>query len=947
MAPHPRIPIATYRFQYNRNFKFTDAIQVIPYLQGLGISDLYSSPFFRSHPGSDHGYDVSNHNEINQIIGTRDDFDAMVNALKERNMGHLADFVPNHMGISDPSNDWWMDVLENGPSSTFAPFFDIDWDPIKERLHNKILLPVLGDQYGRILERGELGLEYREGAFFVTYYDWVFPLNPRTYHFVLEVALQHLSSYSDEIMVPELESIITALEHMPARTETDQAKVRERAREKEIVKRRIARLCAEYPQVREAIDVAMNEIQGHVGDPHSFDLMDRLLDAQAYRLSYWRVAGEEINYRRFFDVNNLAAIKVENPVVFETIHRLIFELLKSGKVTSLRIDHVDGLRYPKAYLRDLQRRFLDIPESEVVEENVLRDRGFYLIVEKILSGDEKLRTDWPIHGTTGYDFTTDVTQLLVDSSNAEPFSRIYREFIDRFVHFDSLVFEKKRLVMDVSLSSDIEALGHMMSELAERDRLHRDFTLDSLSVVVRDLIACFPVYRTYIGEEDSVVSEADRQVVLRAVRAAKRRNPSLDVSIFDFLRDLLLLEKFEGFDDEARQLQLEFVLKFQQCTGPIMAKGLEDTAFYIYNRLIALNEVGGEPQHFGFSLEKFHERNRLRFATTPATLLTLTTHDTKRSEDVRARIAVLSEIPQEWQHWIEDWRKMNFEFKTDVDGELAPSANEEYLLYQTLVGMWPFSAEELNDEFEQRLQRYFNKAIKEAKVNSSWIQPNQNWEDAASQFLNRILQPGHPFRKVMTDVGQVIGWHGMLNSLTQTILKLTAPGVPDFYQGTELWDFSLVDPDNRRPVDYKKRQEALDAIEGRSLQDLLREWQSGHVKLAAIHRLLKFRQAHPALFQQGNYASLYASGPLAQNGVAFSRRLDRERLLVIVPRLTTRLGKPNEGFNWQDTQLLLDESLPAMTDVLSDRKLKANTEAVPLEMLNEFPFAVFYGNGRE
>ncbi|HEY0792007.1 MAG TPA: malto-oligosyltrehalose synthase, partial [Chthoniobacterales bacterium] len=566
MAQRTRFPTATYRLQFNRNFKFTDATEIIPYLEKLGISDLYSSPFFRADPGSDHGYDVSNHNELNPAIGTRPEFDAMVAALKERQMGHLADFVPNHMGISDVNNEWWMDVLENGPSSTFAPFFDIDWDPIKEGLRHKILLPVLGDQYGRVLEKGELGLSYEEGAFFVTYYDRVFPLNPRTYKFVLQLALKNLGAYDDEVMVSELESIITALEHLPLRTATEAGKVRERAREKEIVKRRISRLCSEFPQVREAIDRAMFELQGQVGQPHSFDQMDELLSAQAYRLSYWRVAGEEINYRRFFDINNLAAIRVENPVVFETIHRFIFELLKAGDVTGLRIDHVDGWHNPKVYLRELQRRFLDIPEDEVVEENALRDRGFYLVVEKILSFNEKLRTDWPIHGTSGYDFTTDATQLLVDSSNQEAFSRLYREFIDRYVHFESLVFEKKRLVMDTSLSSDIESLGHRLSQLAEKDRLHRDFTRDSLSTVVRDLIACFPVYRTYIGD-DGVVSESDRQVVLRAVRAAKRRNPSIDTSIFDFLRDILLLEKFENFSDATRQQQIEFVVKFQQCTG--------------------------------------------------------------------------------------------------------------------------------------------------------------------------------------------------------------------------------------------------------------------------------------------------------------------------------------------------------------------------------------------
>ena len=476
MASRRRVPIATYRLQFNRHFTFKDATEVIPYLQKLGVSDIYSSPFFRSRPDSDHGYDVTNHNEFNLRIGTREDFDAMVAALKQRDMGQVADFVPNHMGIIDPQNEWWMDVLENGPSSRFASFFDIDWDPLKEELRNKVLLPILGDQYGRVLERGEFHIQFGEGGFFLTYYSWVFPLNPRTYHFILRIALQKLGQYSDEDMYLDLESILTALEYLPPRTDTDEEKIRERAREKEVVKRRIARLCNECPQVEDAIELAIRELEGKVGNARSFDKLDELLNAQAYRLSYWKVAAEEINYRRFFDVNELAAIRVENPVVFNTIHKLIFELLDSGSVTGLRIDHVDGLRDPKQYLTALQRRYSELASGDPTEPA----RGLYLIVEKILSEDEKLRSDWPVFGTTGYDFSTDVTQLLVDSSSGERFSTIYRDFIERFVHFESLIYEKKKLVMDVLLASDIEALGHMLGDVSERDRLHRDFTLDSL-----------------------------------------------------------------------------------------------------------------------------------------------------------------------------------------------------------------------------------------------------------------------------------------------------------------------------------------------------------------------------------------------------------------------------------------------------------------------------------
>ncbi|MBV9390517.1 MAG: malto-oligosyltrehalose synthase, partial [Verrucomicrobia bacterium] len=721
MANQLRIPTATYRLQLNRHFTLKSATEILPYLQQLGISDIYSSPFFRSSRGSDHGYDVSNHNELNPVLGTQEDFDGLVAALRERDMGQIADFVPNHMGITDPENEWWMDVLENGPSSNYAPFFDIDWHPLKKQLENKVLLPVLGDQYGRVLERGEFHLEFKDGAFFLKYHDWVFPLNPRTYHFILRSALEKLARYADQDMNLELESIITALDHLPLRTQTEEDQVRERAREKEVAKRRILRLVSEYPQVEEAIQLTISELAGRFGKPRSFDRLDELVSAQSYRLSYWKVAAEEINYRRFFDVNGLAAIRVELPVVFETIHKLVFELLKSGAITGLRIDHVDGLQDPKYYLSELQRKFAEVAGSESEDR-----KNLYLIAEKILCGNEKLRVDWPIYGTTGYEFSADINQVLTDARNGDEFSRIYRTFIDRFIHLDSLIHEKKRLVMDVLLASDIESLGQRLSDLAERDRLHRDFTLDSLRTVLRELIAGFPVYRTYISEQ-SGVSEVDRKVITRAIRAAKRRNASIDESIFDFLRDVVLLERFEYFDEETRKMQLQFVLKLQQCTGPIMAKGLEDTSFYIFNRLTALNEVGGDPGQFGAPLESFHEKNRTRLAEMPHSLLTLTTHDTKRSEDVRARILVLSEIPKEWQSWINQWRELNSKLKSDVDGESAPSANEEYLFYQTVLGTWPLVAEAADKDYADRIQQYMTKAIREAKVNSSWIQPNEAW----------------------------------------------------------------------------------------------------------------------------------------------------------------------------------------------------------------------------
>jgi (1->4)-alpha-D-glucan 1-alpha-D-glucosylmutase len=941
MASQTRIPTATYRLQLNNHFKFRHALEIVPYLAELGISDVYSSPFFQARPGTTHGYDVTNHNALNPEIGTREELNELSARLREKGMGLVVDFVPNHMGITDPTNEWWMDVLENGPSSLFAPFFDIDWHPVKRQLHNKVLLPVLGDQYGKVLERGEIHLAYRDGSFFVCYYEWMFPLNPRTYRFILQVALEKLHQYSDEEMVQELESILTALEHLPPRTETDDRKVRERAREKEIGKRRIARLCAEFPQVEDSIEAAINQLEGRAGDPRSFDQLDRLLEAQAYRLSYWRVAGEEINYRRFFDVNELAAIHVEIPQVFSTIHQLLLELMKEQIITGLRIDHVDGLQNPKQYLFALRRA----ASGEAGQAGETDDLApFYLIVEKILSENERLRTDWPVAGTTGYDFACDATQVLVASANGDAFSRIYREFIDRYVHFESLIYEKKKLVMDVSLASDIESLGHTLNELAERDRLHRDFTLDSLSTAVREIIACFPVYRTYISADDGV-SETDRQIVFRVIRSAKRRNLAMDPSIFDFIRDVLLLENFANFDEKTRKQQIEFVLKFQQCTGPIMAKGLEDTAFYIFNRLAALNEVGGAPQQFGISAERFHEKNRIRLADTPGTLLAGTTHDTKRSEDVRARIAVLSEIPEQWETWLYSWRKINGPLRTEIEGDLAPSSNEEYLLYQTLLGTWPLTPEEVEETYVDRIKNYLLKAIKEAKTNSSWIQPNEDWEKAVTAFVAKILDPAHGFRSAIADAVKLISWHGMLNSLTQTVLKLTSPGVPDFYQGTELWDFSLVDPDNRRPVDFGARQAALEQVRDAQAEPLFERWPDGSIKLFLIARLLDLRRKEPEIFRRGRYESLYATGPLNECCLAFSRRLEDKQAIIIVPRFTTRLAPVGQALAWKETQLTLTESSVELKDLFTNRTVKKGTEHIPLDSLSKFPFAVFHNLG--
>ena len=646
-----RIPTCTYRLQFNRWFTFSQAREIVPYLDALGVSDVYASPYFQASPDSVHGYDITDHNKLNAAIGSREDYDAWIAELHARSMGQVLDFVPNHVGIAEPLNEWWMDVLENGPSSRYAPYFDIDWQPLKSDLRDKVLLPILSDQYGRVLERGELQVRFQEGTLYLLYGERRLPIAPGTYRYVLEIALKNLSEHKEEDFYAELQSILTALEYLPKRTETDPKRIAERIREKEIIKRRLERRCAEAPQVQQAVEKALVQINGEPGDPSSFDALDELLNAQSYRLAFWRVAAEEINYRRFFDVNDLAAIRVELPKVFDAIHRLTLELVGAGAVTGLRIDHPDGLYLPGEYFEKLQQRCAKALGIALPVDG----RAIYMVAEKILTGSETLRKDWRVHGTTGYDFANQLTQLLVDSSAETAVTKTFHRFIGHSMPFGHLLYAKKLQVMKLSLANDVDVLGNMLDRISERNRWYRDFTLEALSRAVRETIACFPVYRTYLAPGQAVTEE-DRQIVERAIAAAKRRNPAMEESIFNFLRDVLLFRFPPNLDSKARAEHTHFVLKFQQATGPIMAKGLEDTVFYIYNRLSALNEVGGEPQQFGCSIEAFHERNIDRHCNWPATLLATSTHDTKRSEDVRARMVTISEIPELWRRSLQRWR---------------------------------------------------------------------------------------------------------------------------------------------------------------------------------------------------------------------------------------------------------------------------------------------------
>jgi len=938
-ASHPRIPSSTYRLQFNRRFTFADARQIVPYLDALGISDCYASPYFQARAESMHGYDITDHNKLNAAIGSREEYDAWIADLHAHGMGQIVDFVPNHMGIGEPLNHWWMDVLENGPSSTYAPFFDIDWKPLKADLEDKVLLPILGDQYGRVLERGELQVSFEAGAFYLRYYEHEFPIAPGTYRHILEIALEKLAPFKSEDFYAEFQSIITALEYLPRRTETDPERIAERAREKEIIKRRLERRCQEASQVQAAVNQAVAQINGIPGDARSFDALDSLLKDQSYRLAFWRVAAEEINYRRFFDVNDLAAIRMELPEVFDATHKLLLELIGNGAVTGVRIDHPDGLYLPKEYFEKLQRRAAAALGTALPKDG----RANYHVVEKILSGDETLRADWPVHGTTGYEFAKLVSNILVDASAEQAITKAFQRFIGHSMPFGHLVYAKKRLVMRLSLANDVNVLGDMLDRLSEQNRWFRDFTLDALARAVRETIACFPVYRTYVTPGQPV-SDEDRAIIERAVATAKRRNPALEESVFNFLRDVLLLRFPENLDEEARKAHEHFVLKFQQSTGPIMAKGLEDTAFYIYNRLAALNEVGGEPQHFGISVDDFHACNVERQRDWPATLLATSTHDTKRSEDVRARILAISEVPQLWRTSLQRWRAINRRWKRTVEENSAPDPNEEYLFYQTLLGSWPLGATEATPEYIERIQAYMAKALKEAKMNTSWIQPNEQWDSAMSDFVARVLDPSpkNKFLPTFLPSAEEIARLGAINSLSQVAIKLTAPGVPDIYQGSEIWNFSLVDPDNRRPVDYGQRRELLASLETAAPEQLLERWPDGRIKLLLTQRLLRFRREHEPLFKRGNYIPLRVTGEFADCCIAFAREHEGKWIAVVVPRLSSRVGFPPIGEKWKDTAVEWPDSFSIegasaffSRGQLSERKLRI------AEAMASLPFAAF------
>jgi (1->4)-alpha-D-glucan 1-alpha-D-glucosylmutase len=1000
-------PTATYRIQFEPGkFTFRDLARLATYLNELGISHVYASPYMKARAGCTHGYAVVDYAHLNPELGNESDYRAMVEELHSRGLGQIIDMVPNHMSATPAENLWWNDVLENGPSSPHAAYFDIDWQPVKEELRNKILLPILGEQYGRVLEAGELKLEYREGAILLRYWQSLLPLDPRTYVIVLTHGLDELKKTQppDSEEVRELESIVTGLEHLPERMDAEPNAVAERQREKEVLKGRLRVLTDREATIAEFVRRNIDEFNGSPGNPHSYDCLDKLLDAQAYRLSHWKAAADEINYRRFFDVNELAAVCMEDRDVFAECHRLMFNMLVRGEVDGLRIDHIDGQYDPTKYLRRLQRGYLlavgqDIYERmtqagrqpvdapgqaplwndleptflPLVAEMTLADAKslpLYVVVEKILTIDETLPEQWLAAGTTGYDFLNSVAGVFVDPAGLAELANSYSHFIGRRFDFREVAYLSKLTVFRTAMSSDLQLLAHRLNRISERHRHSRDFTLNTLRVALREILACFGVYRTYIRED--YVSDRDRQTVCRAAAQAKRRNPAMDAAVFDFIRNVLLLEGPPDLDETGRRERNLFVGRVQQVTSSVMAKGVEDTAFYRYFPLASLNEVGGDLIRGVTSIEAFHRQNLARHAAWPESLICTTTHDTKRSEDVRARISVLSEVPHLWRKAVNRWARLNRRRHREVDGEPAPSRNDEYLFYQTLVGVWPLtppSDKEL-DELRARMTAYMEKATREAKVHTSWITPDSEYDAAVREFVSAALD-NRPKNRFVPEFQrfheQIVNW-GLYNALSQLLLKLTSPGVPDIYQGQELWDFSLVDPDNRRPVDFAVRKKMLLRLRkdvGRNERSLLavarrlaEDPRDARLKLFVTWRVLQFRSRHPDLFRSGDYVALEVSGPQARNVCAFARvqpspsGAKGETAVVITPCLVSQLtplgpdtltaSPPLGSAVWKDTFVAVGDliSSPA-TNLFTGQEISPENGRIRLDIaLSDFPAAV-------
>jgi (1->4)-alpha-D-glucan 1-alpha-D-glucosylmutase len=927
------MPVSTYRLQFNPSFGFSDAREIVQYLEDLGVTHVYASPIFKARRGSAHGYDIVDPNQINPDLGSNEDFEGFSADLKERGMGWIQDIVPNHMAVAY-ENHMLTDVLENGEKSEFFHFFDITWDHPYQSIKGRLLAPFLGKFYSECLESGEIQLEYNSNGFTVRYYDLRFPMRIESYATILGYRLQALK----QIMGRNNPDFIKLLGILyVCRAPEPDYETGERRDQARFVKRILWELYTTNGRFKSFVDENIYVFNGQDKAADGFNLLHSLLSEQHFRLSFWKVTTEETNYRRFFNINGLISLRVEDEDVFRQTHRLIFNLVAEGRVTGLRIDHIDGLYDPTVYLRRLRAKIRDL----------------YVVVEKILAPEEQIPDSWAVDGTTGYEFINSLNGVYCESAHEREFNRLYASFIQYKPSYPDLLYETKKLIIDKDMSGDVDNLAHLLKRISANDRYGIDITLNGLRRAIVEVLACFPIYRTYMSPDDS--RPQDCAYVIDAVSRARAKRPDLFYEL-DFMHRFLCMQ-FQDLPEQEKKNRIEWVMRFQQLSGPLMAKGFEDTTLYVYNRLLSLNEVGGDPSKFGVFINEFHNFNRMRFESRPHSMSASSTHDTKRGEDVRARINVLSEIPHEWEACIKNWNRLNKPKKKKKNGFFAPDRNDEYFLYQTLVGSYPPSEAE-RETYVGRLKDYIVKATREAKVHTEWLKPDTAYEEAFISFVESLLsgtEEGNPFLKSFLPFQQKIAYYGMLNSLSQVFVKMVSPGAADFYQGSELWDLNLVDPDNRRPVDFRERKRMLamirDEEEGTISQLIENLWlraPDGAIKLFLIYRVLSARKACSQLFERGDYQPLQVRGKLRNHVLAFARRDGNRWAVAVATRFFTPLvmeGQlPFREEVWQDTQVALPAECPsAWIDAVDSKVVNADKFLALGEVLRDFHVALLLG----
>lgn len=867
---------ATYRLQLRPGFGFAEVRTLLPYFRRLGISHLYLSPITEARPGSTHGYDVTDHNQIREELGGPKGFARLLEEAQAHGLALILDFVPNHAAIG-PSNARWQDVLAYGPHSPYARYFDVEWEPLKPELRRKILLPFLGRPYGEALDDGEIRLVYDGGRVFAGYHEHRFAICPATYPDILETV-----PAADHEAAGDLPELIDAYRGLhPSRRD-----------ELEDLRSRLETLAA-----RLRVDAALAEV--------SRERLHALLERQFWRLAYWKTAGHEVNYRRFFYVNDLVALRVEDEEVFADEHRLLGQLVGRQGVDGIRVDHIDGLADPHGYL------------------SRLRDLGARRIwVEKILAQGETLPEVWPVDGTTGYDFLNDVMGVLTWPGGELPLQRLYRRFVPDTPPYDVDAYRSKLLVMRHHLAGELFRLAYDLDRISEADYHTRDFSFEALREAVAETIAALDRYRTYLPEERANAA----QVLREAVHLARRRHPAAEPTTFDFIQRVLLGDVRE----HVRAAAAAWTRRFQQYASTVMAKGVEDTAFYRYPRLAALNEVGGDPTRVGLAAEAFHARARFRALHYPQGLLATATHDHKRGEDTRMRLIVLAEVHDMWRRTLARLQPLIREHRR----EGRPSAADIYLFLQTLTALWEGTPD---DEWARRLAAYLLKAAREAKVHTSWMNPDADYEAALARFMGDMLaDPRLPGR--IDALVRTLGRFGFVNSMTQVMLKITVPGVPDFYQGCELLDLSLVDPDNRRSIDFSRRQRLLDELEPllqRPDAGVLRRMldaQDERLKLYITARLLRLRASCAEIFD-GGHRALEVDGPTSEHVLAYAREAEGWAMVVIVPRFGAVLDSTGGGLEGTRIRLPGAHASGRWTEVLSGTSWGLDDIVVP----SEFP----------